>query len=109
MNFVVGLPRTLGKFGAIWVIMDRLTMSTHFIPVQATYNPEKFAKIYICEIFHLYGMPISIISERETQFTSHFLRYMQKELGTRVELSTTFYSQTKRESEQNIQVLKNML
>ena len=50
MDFVVGLPKTLGKFDSIWVIVDRLTKSAHFIQVKVTYNAEKLAKIYISEI-----------------------------------------------------------
>ena len=50
MHFVVGLPKTLGKFDSIWVIVDILTKSAHFIPVKVTYNAEKLAKIYISEI-----------------------------------------------------------
>ena len=79
MEFVVGLPRTLGKFDAIWVIVVRQTKCTHFVPVQTTYNSERLAKIYIREIVWLHGVPISIISDRGTQFTSHFWRSMQKE------------------------------
>ncbi|XP_015081239.1 uncharacterized protein LOC107024791 [Solanum pennellii] len=109
MDFVVGLSRTLGKFDAIWIIVDRLTKSAHFVPVQTTYNSEKLAKIYIREIVRLHGVPISIILDRGTQFSSHFLRSMQKELGTRVDLSTAFHPQTDGQSEWTIQVLVDML
>ena len=64
MDFVVGLPRTLGKFDSIWVIVDRLTKSAHFIPVKVTYNAEKLAKLYISKIVRLHGVPLSIISDR---------------------------------------------
>ena len=70
MDFVVGLPKTLGKYDSIWVIVVRLTMSAHLIPVKVTYNVEKLAKIYISEIVRLHGVPLSIISDRGTQFTS---------------------------------------
>ena len=50
MDFVVGLPKTLRKFDSIWVIVDRLTKSAHFIPVKVTYNVEKLAKHYISEV-----------------------------------------------------------
>ena len=60
MDFVVGLPKTLGKFDSIWVIVDRLTKSAHFIPVKVTYNAEKLAKLYISEIVRLHGVPLSI-------------------------------------------------
>ncbi|XP_069154563.1 uncharacterized protein [Solanum lycopersicum] len=104
-----GLPCTLGKFDAIWVIVDQLTKSAHIVPVQTTYNSERLAKIYIREIVRLHGVPISIISDRGTQFTSHFWRCMQKELGTRVDLNTAFHPQTDGQSERTIQVLEDML
>ena len=50
MDFVVGLPKTLGKFDSIWVIVDRLTKSAHFISVKVTYNAEKLARLYISKI-----------------------------------------------------------
>jgi len=77
MDFVVGLPWTLKKFDIIWVIMDRLTKSAHFIPVCATYSSERLAEIYIQEIVPMHGLPISIISDRGTQFTSQFWRAVQ--------------------------------
>ena len=66
MDFVVGLPKTLGKFDYIWVIIDRLNKSAHFILVKVTYNVEKLAKLYISEIVRLHGVPLSIISDRGT-------------------------------------------
>ena len=50
MDFVVGLPKTMSKYDSIWVIVDRLTKSAHFIPVKVTYNAEKLAKLYISEV-----------------------------------------------------------
>ena len=66
MDFVVGLPKTMSKYDSIWVIIDRLTKSAHFIPVKVTYNSEKLTKIYISEIVRLHGVPLSIISDRGT-------------------------------------------
>ena len=62
MDFVVGLPKTMGKYDSIWVIVDRLTKSAHLIPVKVTYNAEKLAKLYISEIVRVHGVPLSIIS-----------------------------------------------
>ena len=72
MDFVVGLPKTLWKFDSIWVIVDRLTKSSHFIPVKVTYNAEKLAKLYISGIVRSHGVPLSIISDGGMQFTSIF-------------------------------------
>ena len=90
MDFVVGLPHTLCNVDVICVIVDRLTNFIHLVPVQTTYNTEKLAKIYIREIVYLHGVPIYIISHCGAQFISHIWRSMQKELGTWVDLSTTF-------------------
>ena len=106
MYFVVGLPKTIDKYDSIWVIVDRLTKSAHFIPVKVTYNIEKLAKIYISEIVRLHGVPLSIISDRGTQFTCIFWKTLHAELGTRLDLSTAFHHQTDGQSERTIQVLK---
>ncbi|WMV50668.1 hypothetical protein MTR67_044053 [Solanum verrucosum] len=62
MDFVVGLPKTLGNFDSIWVVVARLA---HFIPVTVDYNALQFAKIYVKGIVRLHGMPLSIISDRD--------------------------------------------
>jgi len=72
MDFVVGLPRTRRQHDSIWVIMDRLTKSAHFIPVNSTYRAEDYARLYIDEIVRWHGIPLSIILDRLAQFTSHF-------------------------------------
>ena len=109
MDFVVGLPKTMGKYDSIWVIVDRLTKSAHFIPVKVTYNAEKLAKLYISEVVQLHGVPLSIISDRGTQFTSKFWKTLHAELGTRLDLKTAFHPQTDGQSERTIQVLEDML
>ena len=91
------------------MIVDRLTKSAHFILVKVTYNVEKLAKLYISEIFRLHGFPISIISNRGTQFTFMFWQTLHVELGIRLDLSTAFHPQTDVQSERTIQVLEDML
>ena len=66
MNFVVSPPKTRSKHDSIWVIVERVTKSYHFI------YAEDYVKLYIDEIVRWYGIPLSIISNREDQFTSHF-------------------------------------
>ena len=63
MDFVVGLPKTLQGNDAVWVIMDRLTKSAYFLPIEITYSLNKLAELYIREIIRLHGMPVSIVSE----------------------------------------------
>ncbi|WMV57905.1 hypothetical protein MTR67_051290 [Solanum verrucosum] len=78
----------------IWVIVDRVTKSTHFLDVKTTDLVEDYAKLYINEILRLHGVPVSIISDRGPQFTSHFWKLFQKGFGTQVNLSTPFPPQT---------------
>ncbi|WMV42682.1 hypothetical protein MTR67_036067, partial [Solanum verrucosum] len=65
MDFVVGLPKTVGKFDSIWVVVDRLTKSAYFISIKLNYNAEQLAKVYVKEIVRLHGVPLSIISDRD--------------------------------------------
>ncbi|XP_070004095.1 uncharacterized protein [Nicotiana sylvestris] len=73
---------------------DRLTKSAHFLPVKTTYGGVKYAQIFMNEIVQLYGVPVSIISDKGSQFTSRFWKSFQEALGTRVDLSTTFHPRT---------------
>ncbi|XP_052489809.1 uncharacterized protein LOC105763799 [Gossypium raimondii] len=72
MDFVCGLPLTPTKKDSVWVIMDRLTKSAHFIPVRTNYSLQKLAKLYVSEIVRLHGVPVSIIPDRDHRFTSWF-------------------------------------
>src|SRR4051812_6000573 len=72
MHFITRLPKTRSGYDSIWVIVDRLTKVAHFIPVKTTYTSAKLAKIYMNIIICLLEVPKSIVSDRGTQFTSHF-------------------------------------
>ena len=109
MDFVSGLPKTKQGFNVIWVIVDRLTKTTHFIPGKSTYRVDRWAQLYIKEIVRLHGVPMSIVSDRDTRFTSQFWRSVQKALGTQLRFSTTFHPQTDGQTERLNQVLENML
>jgi hypothetical protein len=63
MDFIVGLPMMARKFDLIWVIVDRLTKSSHLIPVNTKYQVEKYAEIYIARVLCLHGVPKTIISD----------------------------------------------
>ena len=89
MDFVTGLLKSQRGYDSIWVIVDRLTKSAHFLPVKTTYGVAKYAQLYIDEIVRLHGVPIIIISDRGTQFTSRFWRALQEALGTRVTQPST--------------------
>ena len=91
MDFVVGLPVIRRKHDSVWVVVDGLTKSAHFLPVRTDYSLDKLAKLYIREIVRLHGILISIISDRELRFTSRFWGKLQETLGTRLNFSTTFH------------------
>ena len=95
------------QFGSY--VVDRLTKTTHFLPVRIDYSLDKLAELYIKEIVRLYGIPISIISDKYPRFTSRFWGKLQEALGTRLNFSTTFHPQTDGQSERVIQVLEDML
>ena len=109
MDFVTGLPLTRRHHVSIWVVVDRLTKSTYFLPVHTSYTAEDYARLYIRELVRLHGVPLAIISDRGTQFTSQFWRAFQKGLGTQVHLSSAFHPQTDGQVERTIQTLEDML
>ena len=74
MDFVSGFPLTQRKHEAVWVIIDRLTKSARFLPVRLDYSMDRLAELYVSEIFRLHGIPLSIVSNHDPQFTSRFLK-----------------------------------
>ncbi|KAA3465767.1 reverse transcriptase [Gossypium australe] len=94
---------------SIWVIVDRLTKSAHFIPVRVDYTLQRLAKLYVAEVVRLHGVPISIISDRDPRFTSRFWKALHQAIGTRLDFSTAFHPQTDGQSERVIQILEDML
>jgi hypothetical protein len=109
MDLITKLPKTPRGFDAIWVIVDRLTKSAHFLPIQESSSAEKLAEIFVREIVRLHGVPVSIVSDRDTRFTSRFWERFQVEMGTKLHFSTAFHPQTDGQSERTIQTLEDML
>ncbi|WMV32922.1 hypothetical protein MTR67_026307, partial [Solanum verrucosum] len=87
----------------------RMMKSAHFLLVKISFSADDYAKLYIEEIVKLHGVPLSIISDRGTQYTSHFWKAFQRGLGTNVKLSTVFHPETDGQAEQTIQILEDML
>ncbi|GJT50066.1 retrotransposon protein, putative, ty3-gypsy subclass [Tanacetum coccineum] len=82
MDFVTKLSRTNSLHDAIWVIIDRLTKSAHFLPIREDFKMDRLAKLYLSEIIAKHGVPILIISNFDSRFTSRFWQSMQEALRT---------------------------
>jgi hypothetical protein len=91
MDFILGLPTTQKGNDSIWVIVDHLTKSAHFLLVKTTFRPPKYAERYIVEIVRLHGIPKTIVSDRGSQFTAHFWEHLHKCLGTSLVRSTAYH------------------
>ena len=85
MDFVDGLPKTRKGNDSIWVVVDRLTKTAHFIPINSNRNANKLAHLFVKEIVRLHGIPKTIISDRDTLFTSRFWGSFQEVMGTEIE------------------------
>ncbi|GJT91669.1 putative reverse transcriptase domain-containing protein [Tanacetum coccineum] len=109
MDFVSGLLRTPSGYDSIWVIVDRLTKSAHFLPMKKTDSIEKLAQLYLKEIVCKHGVPTSIISDRDSLFTSRFWKSLQEAMGTQLDMSTAYHPETDGQSERTIQTLEDML
>ncbi|KAK2355410.1 hypothetical protein QL285_092825 [Trifolium repens] len=109
MDFITGLPKTRRKHDSIWVIVDCLTKSAHFLPVRTTDTTAKLTDIYIAEIVRLHGIPSSIVSDRDPKFTSHFWRTLHEALGTKLRLSSAYHPQTDGKTERTNQSLEDLL
>lgn len=109
MDFISGLPRSPKQNDTIWAIVDTLTKSAHFIPLGVGQSSERLACRYMEEIVRLHGVPLTINSDRDTRFTSHFWESLQKSMGSKLLVSTAYHLQTDGQSERTIQILEDML
>ncbi|GJV05603.1 putative reverse transcriptase domain-containing protein, partial [Tanacetum coccineum] len=109
MDFITKLPKSLSGQDAIWVIVDRLTKFAHFLPMKETNSMEKLTRQYLKEVVSRHGVPVLIISDRDSKFTSYFWQSLNKALGTQLDMSTTYHPQTNGQSERTIQTLEDML
>jgi hypothetical protein len=109
MDLITKLPRTSRQHECIWVVVDRLTKSAHFLAMRENATMDVWAQTYLSEIVARHGVPLKIVSDRDSRFTSNFWGSMQKELGTKVALSTAYHPQTDGQTERTIQTLEDML
>jgi transposase InsO family protein len=109
MDFIVDLPCIRTGYDSIWVVVDRLTKAAHFIPVKTTYNSAVLAELYMAQIVCLHGVPKKIVSDRGTQFTSHFWQQLHEALGTHLKFNLAYHPLTDGQTERTNQTLEDML
>jgi transposase InsO family protein len=109
MDFIVGLPLTARKKDSIWVIVDRLTKTAHFIAVHTTYSVQDYAELYVDQIVCLHRIPKTIVSDRGTQFVARLWKQLHESLGTKLIRSSTYHPQTDGQTERVNQIVEDML
>jgi hypothetical protein len=109
MDFIVGLPLTARKKDSIWVIVDRLTKTAHFIAVHTTYSVQQYAELYMNQIVCSNGIPKTIIPGRGTQFLARFWEKLHECLGTKLIRSFSYHPRTDGQTERINRILEDML
>ena len=87
MGFFFGLPWTQRGNDSIYVVVDRFSNIVHFIPSKKTTDVVHVAQFFICEVYHLHGLPSSIVFDRDTRFLSHFWRSLWKMVNMQLDFS----------------------
>lgn len=109
MDFIVGLPMTDAGFDAIMVVVDRLSKMTHLTPMKTTATAEEVANLFFTNIFRLHGLPVSIVSDRDSKFISDFWQSLFAALDVKLKMSTAFHPQTDGQTERMNQFLEQIL
>ncbi|MCO5612471.1 hypothetical protein L7F22_066738 [Adiantum nelumboides] len=99
MDFIFGLPKSIHGNTGIWTIVDRFSKQAHFIPVKKTIKAHQMATLFISQVFKYHGLPMSIVSDRDPRMTSNFWKGLFENLGTRLNFSSAYHSQTDGQSE----------
>ena len=94
MNFIPGIPKVVGNFDSIFVVVDKLTKVSHLIPTRTTASASDIAQLFVREIVRLHGVSARIISDRDAKFTSKFWTAMFQSLGTQLNLSSLYHPET---------------
>jgi len=109
MDFVTHFPRTVRGHDAIWVIVEHLTKSAHFLTIKLRMSMANLAQLYLKEIVRLHGVPSSIVSDRDPRFTSRFWQSLQGAMGSSLRMSSAYHPQTDGQMERTIQSLEDLL
>jgi transposase InsO family protein len=109
MDFVGPLPKTPRGFDSITVFVDKLTKQVHFVPSHTTDSASQVARIFFDQVFRLHGMPTTIVSDRDTKFTSRFWKELSRLMDVHLAMSTAFHPQTDGQTERANRTLITML
>jgi hypothetical protein len=109
MDFVTGLPKTLRGFDSIFVVIDKLSKRALFITCFTDISSVDTASLYIKEVYRHYGLPKTIISDRDSKFTSGFWQALHQQLGTKLAMSSANHPQTDGQTERLNRTLEDML
>ena len=109
MDFITGLPKSKKQNDSIFIVIEKLSKETHFIPMKLTYKAMNIADIFLKEIFSLNGIPKEIILDRYDKFIGNFWRSLFSELETQLNFSTTYHPQTDGQTKRVNQIVEDML
>jgi hypothetical protein len=109
LDFMMGLEKTAAGFDGIVVFVDRLSKMFHAFPIHSSITGEQTARLMIRHIFAYYGMPLSIVSDRDPRFTGEFWQRFWQGMGTRLRMSTADHPQTDGQTERANRTIKQML
>jgi hypothetical protein len=109
IDFITKMPRTNKQHDSIMVVVDKLTKVVHFIPVKLTHKESNIANVYMREISRLYGIPKTIVSDRDKKFTSNFWKGLFNGFGTNLNFRTTYHLESDGKTKRVNQLIKDML
>jgi hypothetical protein len=109
MDFITKFPRTARQHDSIMVVVDKLTKASHFIPVKSTHKETDIAKIYMREIAKLHDVPKTIVSERDSNFTSKFWKGIFKGFVINLNISTTYHPKADGKTKRENRLIEDML
>jgi hypothetical protein len=109
MDFITKLPRNIKQHGSIMVVVDKLMKAAHFIIVKSAHKTTDIAEIYMREIAKLHGVPKTIVSDRDSKFTSNFWKGLFKGFGTSLNFSTTYHPEPDGQTKRVNWVIEDML